>query len=91
MLSVRGMMVHSAKWTPEMIRIGNIKDIIPLCGYGVPDEETALFSNEKYATFIFENELIPYWEKMVQTPIINCTFMICLGQQRCWNKWEKKM
>lgn len=46
MLSVRGMMVHSAKWTPEMIRIGNIKDIIPLCGYGVPDEETALFSNE---------------------------------------------
>ena len=63
MLSVRGMMVHSAKWTPEMIRIGNIKDIIPLCGYGVPDEETALFSNEKYATFIFENELIPYWEK----------------------------
>ena len=63
MLSVRGMMVHSAKWTPEMIRIGNIKGIIPLCGYGVPDEETALFSNEKYATFIFENELIPYWEK----------------------------
>ena len=46
-----------------MIRIGNIKDIIPLCGYGIPDEETALFSNEKYATFIFENELIPYWEK----------------------------
>ena len=64
MLSVRGMMVHSAKWTPEMIRIGNIKDIIPLCGYGVPDEETALFSNEKYATFIFENELIPIGKKM---------------------------
>lgn len=63
MLSVRGMMVHSAKWTPEMMRIGSIKDIMSLCGYGVPNEEIALFSNEKYATFIFENELIPYLGK----------------------------
>ena len=27
------------------------------------DEEIALFSNERYATYIFENELIPYVRK----------------------------
>lgn len=62
MLSVRGMMVHSAGWTQEMERIGNgsINDIMSICGYGVPNEDMALFSSEKYATYIFENELIPY-------------------------------
>lgn len=60
LLSVRGMMVHSARWTKEMERIGGINEIMPICGYGVPDEEMALFSNEKYVTYIFENELIPY-------------------------------
>lgn len=60
MLSVRALMVHSAKWTKEMTSIGQVKDIMPLCGYGVPDEEIATFSNEKCATFVFENEIIPF-------------------------------
>ena len=63
LLSVRGMMVHSARWTEEMKRIGSINDIMSICGYGIPDEEIALFSNERYATYIFENELIPYVRK----------------------------
>lgn len=63
MLFVCGMMVYFVKWILEMICIGNIKDIIFLCGYGVFDEEMVLFSNEKYVMFIFENELIFYWEK----------------------------
>ena len=44
LLSVRGMMVHSARWTEEMKRIGSINDIMSICGYGIPDEEIALFS-----------------------------------------------
>ena len=60
MLSVRALMVHSAEWTPEMTRIGQPKDIMPLCGYGVPNEDIALFSNEKCATFVFENEIVPF-------------------------------
>jgi hypothetical protein len=60
MLSVRGMMVHSARWTEEMKRIGVIKDIIPLCGYGVPREELALYSGDRYAVYVFENEIVPY-------------------------------
>lgn len=63
MLSVRGLMVHSARWTEEMNRIQNLDDRMALCGYGVPDEEIALFSNEKYATYIFENSLIPFVEE----------------------------
>lgn len=63
LLSVRGMMIHSARWTQEMERIGSINDIMSICGYGVPNEEVALFSNERCATYIFENELIPYVRK----------------------------
>lgn len=39
LLSVRGMMVHSARWTEEMKRIGSINDIMSICGYGIPDEK----------------------------------------------------
>ena len=62
MLSIRALMVHSARWTDEMKSIdgGRPQDIIPLCGYGVPDEDIAAYSSEKYATYVFENELKPY-------------------------------
>lgn len=62
MLSVRGLMVHAARWTDEMNRIQNLDERMSLCGYGVPDEKLALFSNEKYATYIFENSLVPFVE-----------------------------
>lgn len=60
MLSVRALMVHSAEWTRKMKDIGQTKDIMSFCGYGVPDEEVATFSSEKCATFVFENEIIPF-------------------------------
>lgn len=60
MLSIRGLMIHSARWTDEMMCINKIEERMSLCGYGVPDEDIAIYSNEKYATYIFENQLIPY-------------------------------
>lgn len=60
MLSVRGLMVHSAKWTEEMLHIENIDERMSLCGYGVPMENSATASNDQCATYIFENELVPY-------------------------------
>lgn len=63
MLSVRGLLVHSAKWTEEMRRIDDIEERMSLCGYGVPNENMAIYSSEQYATYIFENTLIPYEEK----------------------------
>ena len=60
MLSIRGLMVHSANWTEGMMRIDNLDERIALCGYGVPNEDIAMFSNERNATYIFENVLVPY-------------------------------
>lgn len=60
MLSVRGLMVHSAHWTKEMARIKDLDERMSLCGYGVPDVDAAKYSSENSATYIFENTLIPY-------------------------------
>lgn len=62
-LSVRALMIHSAAWTNEMMSLGNKPaDIMKYCGYGVPDERKAMVSNDKHATFIVENELVPFNE-----------------------------
>jgi hypothetical protein len=62
-LSVRALMVHSAQWTDEMKTLGNKPaDIMKYCGYGVPDERKAMVSSDTNATFIVENELVPFNE-----------------------------
>lgn len=60
-LSVRALMVHSAYWTDAMKALSNKpSDIVKYCGYGVPDERKAMMSSDTHATFIVENELIPF-------------------------------
>lgn len=62
-LSVRALMVHSASWTNEMKSLSqNASDIMKYCGYGVPNEQYALMSSDTHATFIVENELVPFKE-----------------------------
>lgn len=62
-LSVRALMVHSASWTREMKALSQKPaDIMKYCGYGVPDEHQAVVSTGTHATFIVENELIPFNE-----------------------------
>lgn len=68
--SVRGLMIHSARWTETMerqfpVRIGNggrddMKWRLKCCGYGVPNEERALYSTENGFTFIAQEKLKPY-------------------------------
>ena len=61
MLSVRALMIHSAEWTDEMRNIDHRNSVVmAYCGYGVPNERAAIASDDTSATFIFENELIPY-------------------------------
>lgn len=60
MLSIRGLIVHSTQWTNEMKHIESIEERMSLCGYGVPNDDIAIYSNEKCATYIFENQLKPY-------------------------------
>jgi hypothetical protein len=62
-LSVRALMVHSASWTHEMKSLSlNASDIMKYCGYGVPNEQRAMVSDDTHATFIVENELVPFKE-----------------------------
>lgn len=70
LLSVRALMIHSAKWTSEMNSVEK-SDRMSLCGYGVPDEEVAAFSSEKCATYIFENVLIPFKQSGSEVPSYN--------------------
>ena len=66
--SIRGLIVHSAKWTPTMeeqfpVRKGNRADMIQRlrhCGYGVPSEERAFYSTENGLTYIAQEEIQPF-------------------------------
>lgn len=63
MLTVRALMVHSAEWTDEMKALGSTSSqIMKYCGYGVPDENKAIASDNTNATFIIENSIVPYTE-----------------------------
>jgi hypothetical protein len=64
--TVRGLLVHSARWTPAMRRrfSGDRKSLIQRClrcyGYGVPDLNRALYSAENVATLLYEGEIQPF-------------------------------
>ena len=58
-LSIRALMVHSARWTDKMMAF-DIKDRLKLFGYGVPDRMKAIASQETNATFIYEGEIKPF-------------------------------
>ena len=58
-LSIRALLIHSAEWT-ERMKEKPKDERLYLYGYGVPSDERALNSNNRYATYIFENEIIPY-------------------------------
>ena len=58
-LAIRALLIHSAEWTERMME--KPKDIrLSMYGYGVPSEERALNSHNTYATYIFENNIVPY-------------------------------
>lgn len=64
--TVRGLLVHSARWTSAMERRfpGNQKGVIRrrlrCYGYGVPDVGRALHSAENAVTLMYEGELQPF-------------------------------
>ncbi|MGB3588743.1 MAG: S8 family peptidase [Tunicatimonas sp.] len=66
--TIRGLLVHSARWTDTMldnkslssISKSEIKNMIRRFGYGVPDLEEALYSANNTLTLIAQESLIPY-------------------------------
>lgn len=66
--SIRGLIVHSAKWTSTMeeqfpVIKGNRADMerrLRHCGYGVPSEERAFYSTENGLTYIAQEIIQPF-------------------------------
>lgn len=65
--TVRGLMVHSAEWTPEMKdqfistgSRGEYRRLLHICGYGVPNTAWCLTSSQNRLTLIAEAEMQPF-------------------------------
>lgn len=64
--TVRGLMVHSAEWTPAMLNRldGQSKNkkqaLLRRYGYGVPDLDRALLSTANDLTLMVEDRLVPF-------------------------------
>jgi len=69
--SIRGLLVHSARWTEAMLNDGQlnphragrtaaVEDLLRCYGYGAVDTERARFSFTNKATLVFEGSLSPY-------------------------------
>ena len=68
--TIKGLLVHSASWTNEMLGNRNIQDLsykekmklLRTIGYGVPDFQRALYSANNSLTLIVQESLKPYIE-----------------------------
>ncbi len=64
--TVRGLTVHSARWTNAMLRRfpGSSRSVVQerlrCYGYGVPDLSRAAYSAENVATLLFEGKIQPF-------------------------------
>jgi len=66
--TIRGLMVHCANWNDAMFRQinvrhgnrGDFRNLLSVFGYGVPNIERALYSQESALTFIAQEIIKPY-------------------------------
>ncbi|MDD7148984.1 MAG: S8 family peptidase [Lachnospiraceae bacterium] len=70
--TIRGLLIHSATWTDEMIRTfipishatkNDYRNLVRVCGYGVPSLERAVYSAQNSVNLIIEDELQPFVKK----------------------------
>lgn len=69
--TIRGLMVHSARWTQPMLDTytpggvrnrDTLRQLLRHCGYGVPSLERALHSASNSLTMIVQDEIQPYYK-----------------------------
>ena len=80
METIRGLMVHSAQWTPEMRgqflsdpsnpNKGDVARLVRHCGFGQPDLESALWSVENSLTLVCEDSLHPFTREGSKAPTL---------------------
>ena len=58
--TVRGLLIHSARWSPALrSQFPNRRDLLRAVGYGVPRQEAAAYSSRTRPTLIVEDVLYP--------------------------------
>ena len=78
--TIRGLMVHSAEWSPGMRQQflsnpsnpnkGDVANLVRHCGFGQPDLERALWSVENSLTLICEDSLHPFKREGSKAPTL---------------------
>lgn len=66
--TIKGLMIHSAKWNPRMLRQlnvnagnrGDYNNLLRVFGFGVPNLEKALYSKESALTLISQETIQPF-------------------------------
>lgn len=66
--TIRGLMIHSAKWNPAMLSQMNVQqgnkssynNLLRTFGFGVPELDRALYSRESALTFIGQETIQPF-------------------------------
>ncbi|MCF4114721.1 MULTISPECIES: S8 family peptidase [Dethiosulfovibrio] len=74
--TIRALMVHSAQWTDQMIQdFGNgmknktdVRRLIKVCGYGVPDLQKALYCASNSLTLIAQEKIQPFQKRGSAAP-----------------------
>jgi len=77
--TIRGLIVHSANWNNSMLnQLGvrqnnksDYKNVLKVFGYGVPNLDSALYSQESSLTFIAEESIQPFRFNEKKLPAIN--------------------
>ena len=62
--TIRALMIHSAEWTPQMIREfpqNRRKERLRVYGMGVPNLDRARRSVENFATMVIQDQIQPYY------------------------------
>jgi len=77
--TVRGLIVHSAKWTEAMQQAflprtnpskGDFLNLVRHCGFGVPDLDRALWSVSNSLTMVLQDQLHPFRREEGKLPTI---------------------
>lgn len=70
--TIRGLIIHSANWTETMKqelfentspKRSDYRNLLRICGYGVPDLSKAIWSAENRVNLIVEDEIQPFIKK----------------------------
>lgn len=95
--TIRGLIIHSARWTKEMKRqfltgqnASDYRELIQICGFGVPDLEKVLHSFNNSLTLISQESFTPFKKEKsaIQTKEMHLyelpwpkTALVALGMQ----------